>query len=187
MTGKDIKGRTASEPGARAARRRGGFVRPAALIEPHLRRAGEKRGFAVARLLTHWSEHVGPEIAAMTRPVKVGYGRRGFGATLTLLVRGADAPVVEAERERIRERVNAAYGYNAVARIHITQIAPEAGMPPGMAEAPAPWAPPQPAPAVAEQARALSAAVHDDDLRQALEALARNVLSRNNPTERKGK
>jgi protein-disulfide isomerase len=70
----------------------------------------------VARLLTHWDEIVGPEMARIARPVKVGYGRgSGLGATLTLLARGADAPRLQAEAPKLIARVNAAYGYAAIA------------------------------------------------------------------------
>lgn len=164
-------------PGAPARRKRG-FERPGALIGTQLRRAGETRGFAEARLLTHWAEIVGEEIARRARPVKVGYAQGGLGATLTLFVLGADAPLVQAETAKIRERVNACYGYNAISRIRLTQTAPDAAAP-GLAETQAPFAPPAPPPAVQAEARALSGDVTDDGLRRALETLCRNVLSRN--------
>jgi len=167
----------------RAERRMRGFERGAALIAPHLRAAGEKRGFAVARLLTHWAEIVGSDIAAMAQPAKVGYGREGFGATLTLLVAGANAPLVQAESVRIRERVNACYGYNAISRVRITQTSPQ-----GFAEAragfdPAPAAsdPPAPEPEIVAAARACAAPIADSNLRGALETLALNILSRRKP------
>ncbi len=160
------------------ARRKRGFERSGALIGQQLRRAGETRGFAEARLLTHWTEIVGEEIACRARPVKIGYAQGGLGATLTLFVLGADAPLVQAETTKIRERVNACYGYNAISRIRITQTTPET-VALGMAEAQAPFAPPAPPPAVQAEAKALSGDVADEELRRALETLCRNVLSRN--------
>ena len=100
-----------------------GFKRTASLLEGRIRRAGESRGFAVTRLLTHWDEIAGPDLAAMARPVEVKYGRQNFGATLTLLTDGARAPLVEMQKEQLRQKVNAAYGYNAIAKIRITQTA----------------------------------------------------------------
>lgn len=155
-----------------------GFTRAASLLQSRIRRAGESRGFAVSRLLTRWEEIAGADIAAMARPVKVSYSQGGFGATLTLLTTGAHAPVLEMQKERLRARVNAAYGYNAIARLRITQTAPE-----GFAEAQAAYAGPGPRPlapdpeALREAAR-LAEPVADDGLREALETLARNVLSR---------
>ncbi|QYK42414.1 MAG: DUF721 domain-containing protein [Paracoccaceae bacterium] len=161
-------------------RRQRGFEPASGLIATRLRTAGEARGFAVTRLLTHWAEIVGDDLSAVTRPVRMGYGREGLGATLTVLVQGAMAPVVEMQKARIRDRVNACYGYNAVARITLTQTS-GAGFAEGQAAfAPAPKAPvpPSPDPAIATRAAATADGVRDDGLRTALETLARNVLSR---------
>ena len=73
-----------------------GFERADGLLAQRIRVASEGRGFAVARLLTHWAEIAGPGMAEHSRPVRVTYGRDGFGATLVLLVRGAMAPMIEA-------------------------------------------------------------------------------------------
>ncbi|MBZ0123229.1 MAG: DciA family protein [Roseovarius sp.] len=157
-----------------------GFRHSAALLAPQMRKVSESRGFAVGRVLTHWAEIAGEEIAAIARPVEVSYGRKGFGATLTVLTTGARAPMLEMQKETLRERVNAVYGYNAIARIRITQTA-ATGFAEGQAVfAPGPSARPEPIPdPAAERAAAeIAAPVADEGLRQALEALGRNVLSR---------
>lgn len=156
-----------------------GFKRTATLLNEQIRRAGESRGFAVTRVLTHWAEIAGPEIAAIARPVKIGYGRTGFGATLTVLTTGAQAPMLEMQKDRLRERVNAAYGYNAISRVRITQTAPT-GFAEGQArfEAPAPAQPAEPSPEICRDATQTAGEVADDGLRAALERLGRNVLSK---------
>ena len=161
-------------------RRMRGFEPAAGLVQDRIRKAGETRGFAVSRLLTHWAEIVGQDTATCTRPVKMGYGREGIGATLTLLTSGPMAPMIEMQKDTIRARVNACYGYNAVSRVMIVQTAAS-----GFAEGQTPFdtappnaATPAPDPAVMSAARDHSAGVADDGLRQALEHLARNVLSR---------
>ncbi|OWU86040.1 Zn-ribbon-containing protein [Oceanicola sp. 22II-s10i] len=156
-----------------------GFKRTSSLLEGRIRRAGETRGFAVTRLLTHWDEIAGPDLAALARPVEVKYGRQGLGATLTLLTDGARAPLVEMQKEKLRERVNAAYGYNAISRIRITQTA-ATGFADGQVafDARRPQATPTEDPATAIAARAAASDVADTDLKAALEALARNVLSK---------
>jgi hypothetical protein len=162
-------------------RRSRGFEATAALVAPRIRQAGEGRGFAVSRVLTHWSEVVGDEIARLSRPIRIGYGRDGMGATLTLLCSGATAPLVQMQLETIRERVNACYGYNAIARVRITQSAPEGlAAVPGLADPAAPFAPaPEAVPPVTRRkAQDLTCGVEDPGLRAALETLARNVLSR---------
>lgn len=156
-----------------------GFKRTASLLEGRIRRAGETRGFAVTRLLTHWDEIAGPDLAALARPVEVKYGRQNFGATLTLLTDGARAPLVEMQKEQLRQKVNAAYGYNAIARIRITQTAST-----GFAEGQVAFTrPPEPEPkapdpVVVTAARQTAGGVADAGLRAALEALGQNVLSR---------
>ena len=156
------------------------FTRAAQLVASRVRTAGESRGFAVARLLTHWAEIAGPDLATHTRPVEVRYGRGGLGATLTLLTTGARAPMVEMQKERLRERVNACYGYAAISAIRLTQTAPT-GFAEGQAEfAPAPpSAPAGPDAATLARAEAAAARVADPGLRAALAALGANVLSRN--------
>ncbi len=157
-----------------------GFTRTASLLQPRIRKAGEARGFAVTRLLTHWEEIVGPDFAAIARPVEVKYGRQGLGATLTVLTTGAQAPMLEMQKEALRDRVNAAYGYNAISALRITQTA-RSGFAEGRADfvhkPAAPKAAP-PDPEVSRAAAELARPVGDARLRDALEALAQNVLSK---------
>ncbi|MDJ0640086.1 MAG: DUF721 domain-containing protein [Paracoccaceae bacterium] len=156
-------------------RRKRGFERASALAASRIRSAGESRGFAVSRLLTHWAEVVGPDVARVARPVDVKYGR-GFGATLTLLTTGAEAPMLEMQKDRIRDRVNACYGYAAIQKVRITQTAAT-----GFAEGraifePAPKEAKEPL-AVPNEVRKTAKGVESDDLRAALERLGANVLS----------
>lgn len=156
-----------------------GFEPASGLLKERIRKAGESRGFAVTRLLTHWTEIAGEDIASMARPVKVSYPRDGFGATLTLLTTGACAPIVEMKKDTIRERVNACYGYAAISRVHVTQTAPT-GFAEGQVEfthAPKP-APAPPSAEVVQKAAEASEGVADAGLRAALEALGQNILTR---------
>ena len=170
----------AAQPG-----RKGGFTRTSALLGRQIRQVSEGRGFAVTRLLTHWHEVVGPDIARIARPVDVKYGRQGMGATLTILCTGAQAPMLEMQKEQLRAQVNAVYGYNAIARIRITQTAPH-GFAEGQAVlGAAPKAEnPKPDAATCAEAAEVAAPVGDDDLRQALERLAQNVISKNKNAKR---
>ncbi len=164
---------------ARKAGNGKGFRRTGSLLARQMREAGESRGFAVSRVLTNWAEIAGPDLAATTRPVDVRYGRQGLGATLTVLTTGAHAPIVEMQKERLRERVNACYGYAAISQIRVTQTAAT-----GFAEGRVDFAPaPKPsragpaAPARAE-AREMAASVGDDGLRLALAELGANILTK---------
>lgn len=164
---------------SRPERRRRGFETAATLLSGRIRKLGEGRGFAVSRLLTHWAEVVGEDIAGVAMPVKVSYPRDGFGATLTILTTGASAPLVQMQVPTIRDRVNACYGYNAISRIAITQTAPTGFSDGQAAFSPAPAVREAPIdPARAEDARRLARGVGDEGLRAALEALGEKVLSR---------
>ena len=157
-----------------------GFKRTATLVSQDVRRVGESRGFAVSRLLTHWTEIAGQDVAAIARPVNVSYGKGGqLGATLTLLTTGPQAPMLEMQREQLRHKINAVYGYNAISRVRITQTAPT-GFADGQVSLDT--RPKQVerviGPEIAAEADRAARGVVDDGLRAALERLGRNVLSR---------
>lgn len=159
-----------------------GFTHTSTLLTQRIRAASESRGFAQSRLLTQWVEIAGEQIAAISRPVEVSYGRGGMGATLTLLTTGANAPVLEMEKEKLRARVNSVYGYNAIARIRVTQTATT-----GFAEGQVVFqyakdkteaAPTDPA--VRRKADELAQPVADEGLRSALALLGEHILNKTN-------
>lgn len=154
-----------------------GFAQTGRLLQGQIRRASEQRGFAQSKVLTHWAEIAGPDIAAISRPVEITFNRGGMGATLTLLTTGAQAPMLEMQKEHLRDKVNATYGYSAVSRIRITQTA-ATGFAEGQVQfdqKPAPEAPELPRD---PQATATVAPVADDGLRAALERLGTNILNK---------
>ena len=167
-------------------RRSRGFRQASSLLASQIRHAAEGRGFAVARLLTHWAEVVGADVAARARPIKIGHSRGGMGATLTLLVPGARAPLLRMQLEQIRDKVNACYGFNAVARIVLTQTAPT-----GFAEGQTPFTagprrgPPPPDPAKIAQADGIARDFDHPALSAAMRQLALNILSRRDINDRK--
>ncbi len=168
-------------------RRSRGFRQASSLLAEPIRHAAEGRGFAVARLLTHWAEIAGADIAARARPVKIAHQRSGLGATLTLLTTGTYAPILEMQLPVLRDRVNACYGYNAIARIQLTQTAPT-----GFADGQASFdhGPQAPAPPDAETrraAQALAADISDPALQAAVARLAALKLSREGRSNRKAR
>lgn len=159
-----------------------GFKRTSALLTPRIRAASESRGFAQSRLLTHWAEVVGDDIAAIARPLDVSYSRGGMGATLTLLTTGAQAPMLEMQKEQLRIKVNGVYGYNAIARIRVTQTAAN-GFSEGQVDfqpKPKPQSRAEVDPAVQADVNAATAPVADTGLRAALARLGANVMTKNN-------
>lgn len=158
-----------------------GFTRTSSLLTGRIRAASESRGFAQSRLLTQWSEVMGKDIAAISRPVEVSYGRGGMGATLTLLTTGANAPMLEMQKEQMRAKVNAVYGYNAIARVRITQTA-ATGFAEGQVlfEAKSDGQEPVIPPQVRQQAAETASPVRDAGLRDALAQLGENILNKTN-------
>lgn len=169
--------------------RRNRFEAAGGLVSRQIRKAGEARGFAVARVLTHWPEVAGPDLARLCRPQRISYAKGGFGATLVVEAASAAAPLVQMRLDALRERINAVYGYAAIARIQLVQ----GGVAPGLAEAQAPFAGPglrsdnlaRPSPAALARAQGLvqtlTEGVADAGLKAALDRLALNVISRGQP------
>lgn len=150
-------------------------------MQSRIRTASEGRGFAETRILTHWAEIVGDEVAGMAQPVNVSYSKGGMGATLTLLTTGAMAPLLDMQREQICEKVNGCYGYRAIARVRITQTAPTGFADGRVAFTHKSVQPKAPDPAIKAEAAEVAQGVASEDLRTALERLATNVLSKHKP------
>jgi len=166
-----------------APRRPGGLygVKAVGSFLPHLtRKAFEKYGFSAATLITDWATIAGRELAAFTAPERLKWPRgvdrcehetgpapadKGRpGATLVLRVDPARALDVQYGARQIVERINAYFGYAAVAELRILQ-APVA---PPRREGPAPR--PTPTPLTHEVA-----GVADAALRQALGRLGAGI------------
>ena len=101
--------------------KRKGFLQAGSLLEVGLRQSMAKRGFGESRVLTHWAEIVGADIARIAEPLKLNYPKDGFGADLVVLCVGANAPLVQMQIPEIIERVNSCYGYRAITRVKVTQ------------------------------------------------------------------
>lgn len=99
------------------------------------RKAFEKYGFSTASLITDWPAIAGTELAAYTAPDRLKWPRRAEqdteraapsakgrnGATLVLRVDGARGLDVQYKARQIVERINAYFGYAAVAELRIVQ------------------------------------------------------------------
>lgn len=98
------------------------------------RKAFERYGFSTASLITDWRMIVGSELAGYTAPERLKWPRTGerpeegsvaakgrHGATLVLRVDEARALDVQYQARPIVERINAYFGYAAVADLRILQ------------------------------------------------------------------
>lgn len=167
------------KPRSARKRRSRGFLQTGGLLTQNIRSVAEQRGFAETRLLTHWAEIVGQSLALIAHPVKISYAREGMGATLTVLTDGARAPELQMMLPKLKEKVNACYGYNAISRIMITQTAEM-----GFAELSAGFQHKSAAPVKtlstprAEALKSSLEPIGDARLRASLEKLGNNVLNK---------
>lgn len=139
-----------------------------AVLDPTARR----RGFATASLLADWPEIIGPAIARRCQPVRIETGR-GRASVLHLQCSGAVALELQHAAPQILERINAHFGFRAVARIRLVQ----AGLP-SRAATPAAVEPTSPSPEAEAALQASLAEVGDEALREHLLRLGRTVHGR---------
>ena len=126
-------------------------------------------GFVQSAIVSRWAEIVGERLAGASAPESIRFpqGKKQDG-TLTLIVRGAHAPMMQHVAPEIIERVNRFFGYAAVAKLQIKQgdVAPRATR---AAPAPVRTVP-------AELGEGLKT-IADPELRAVLESLAAGVAA----------
>ncbi len=154
-----------------AEERRGGLRAIAAEVPRIAGPVLGKRGFAEAQLVAQWPAIIGESLAQGASPEKLSFGRgERRDGTLHLRVAPGLAPEIQHREPVLLERINAFFGYRAVARLALKQGPP--------ARAPAP-PPPQPRPLKADERRRLDrrlAGIEDPALRAALERLGAAVI-----------
>ena len=130
-------------------------------------------GFVQGALVSRWKEIVGDHYALVSQPESIRFpaGARA-GGTLTLLVEGAHAPLMQHLGPMVMERVNRFFGYEAVARIVFRQ-----GRLPKAAPRPARPAPGPVPVEIGENLRAIA----DPGLRACLESLAGQIAASSGP------
>ncbi len=152
------------------------------------RKAFEKYGFSAATLITDWPAIVGQDLSRQTAPEKLKWPRAPEmpgappgadaaptpkarqGAVLFIRVEGPRALEIEYKRAQIAERINAYFGYRAIAEIRIIQA-------------------PLPKPVARKRVEVTAAdkvslpSVADDDLRTALEKLGAGIRAKKRITD----
>lgn len=155
-----------------AAPARARRMRPVSDLLPEVGGAAFRRfGFVQSSIVSRWREIVGPRYAAVSAPESIRFppGKKS-GGTLTLVVEGAHAPMMQHVGPAIVERVNRFFGYPAVERLSFRQGVVK------IARARPRPAPPSLEPLPAELGESLREVV-DPELRACLESLARGLAS----------
>jgi hypothetical protein len=128
-----------------------------------------KKGLGFGKLVTDWRHIVGPDLGDITAPVKLAFPRgERTDATLTIDIVPARAIELQHAMPQLLERVNAMFGYRAVARIKMVQRPPEKRLSAGANLRPL-------SPVEERDLVALTAIVPEGELRDALESLGRAV------------
>lgn len=131
-------------------------------------------GFVQSAVVSRWSEIVGERYAKVSTPESIRFAAGAkSGGTLSLLVDGAHAPVMQHLAPLIIERVNRFFGYPAVARVQFRQGAP-------LVQRPRPPKRPAPAPLSVELGEGLRR-IADPELRACLESLASRIAGSTGP------
>src|SRR4030095_7082954 len=131
--------------------------------------AGKKFGLFQRSVCSRWHEIVGERYGKVSLPESIRFpaGKKS-GGTLTLLVGGAHARLIQHLGRMIIERVNRFFGYEAIAKVVFRQ---------GRMPATAPKrSRPKPAQVPQELGEGLRA-VTDPELRACLESLARHIAT----------
>lgn len=152
-------------------RRGHGATALAGLLPRVAGKALRQRGFVESAVITRWAEIVGQELAEETAPERIRFPRgQRAGGVLHVRVGGAAALELQHHAPVVVERVNAFFGYPAVARLQLVQ----APLPPA-AERPARVSA-EPLDNEAEAALAGAVeGVENDELRGALLRLGRAI------------
>ena len=164
------------KPAARQERARGGRARSAGELVGDAGGPAFKRfGFVQSSIVSRWPEIVGPRYAKVSSPESIRFptGRKS-GGTLTLLVQGAHAPLIQHLAPLIIERVNRFFGYSAIINVVFRQ-----GAPVQAARAPRR---PELRPVPKELGEGLRQ-VADPELRACLESLAASLVASNGPPQ----
>jgi hypothetical protein len=130
-----------------------------------------KRGLGEAQLIAEWASIIGPALAEHASPDRLSFtrGERRDG-TLHLRVASAAALEIQHREPQIIERINAFFGYRAVARLRLVHAPPNTA---------ARTAPPRPLPLAARERQMLDqrlTGIEDPELRAALEGLGAAII-----------
>lgn len=101
------------------ADRRHRMTRLSRLLDDMVAPSVRQRGFVINRLVSNWRQIAG-DMADWSRPAQLSLSRRG-GGTLKIAIASGYGPIAQQMRQPILDRVNATFGYGAVAELVFVQ------------------------------------------------------------------
>jgi len=156
--------------------RRGGNAKPIGQqISRLTKRAFGRRGFADGVIIANWKSVIGDHLAELSEPERITYpqGKRAGGTLHLRIASGSIAVELQHLEPLLIERINGHFGYKAVDKVRLIQ-APLEKLGHSNQRTPRP---PLSEDKVREVAEMLST-VEDPDIQEALDRLARAILSR---------
>ena len=81
----------------------------------------KKRGFAELELLKNWGNIVPKKYVSLIYPIKIKANSQKEGARLVLKVDPSIAFAVEHEKEKIIQKINSFFGYQAIVKLELIQ------------------------------------------------------------------
>tara|TARA_B100000029_G_scaffold384606_1_gene380159 strand:+ start:898 stop:1371 length:474 start_codon:yes stop_codon:yes gene_type:complete len=81
----------------------------------------KKRGFAELELLKNWGNIVPKKYVSLIYPIKIKANSQKEGARLVLKVDPSIAFAVEHEKEKIIQKINSFFGYQAILKLELIQ------------------------------------------------------------------
>ena len=110
------------------ADRRHRMTRLSRLVDGMVAPSVRERGFVISRLVSNWRQIAG-DMAGWSRPTQLNLSRRG-GGTLKVAIASGYGPIALQMKQPIIDRVNATFGYRAVAELVFVQtLAPQPAQP----------------------------------------------------------
>jgi len=101
------------------ADRRHRMTRLSRLVDGMVAPSVRERGFVISRLVSNWRQIAG-DMAGWSRPTQLNLSRRG-GGTLKVAIASGYGPIALQMKQPIMDRVNATFGYRAVAEVVFVQ------------------------------------------------------------------
>ena len=163
-------------PTSADASARRGYARAAGDIAGEISGTAFKRfGFVQGAVVSRWKEIVGDRYARVSTPESIRFpaGKKS-GGTLSLVVEGAHAPLMQHLAPMIVEKVNRFFGYEAVARVAFRQGRVAEAVPRVHRQAPV---------AVPAELGDGLRAIADDELRACLTSLAGQIAATTGPPQ----
>ena len=158
-----------------------GFKPLKEIFEDKARKGAEQKGIIDHKIISHWDEVVGTDLARICYPERVSHVNwKNKGSMLVLKVPKGYVQIVQMQREQIIESVNNAFGFGAIKGILIEHTTFS-----DFKSEKASKVKKQPTAAQKKHVREMVKDMENQELQELLFELGLNVMTKNQPEEKK--